>query len=221
MSIPATCTKCGHRFITSAISIENSVGVTFSNCIVSCERCGGEAKIQDGTYDFVGKAMAAFRAPGVTRANVTRFQDLAKGVQTGSLSKEYATIEIESLGTTLATFWKLANDNSGGLNLLISVIALYLAISSNFSADDATQKHLRSTQAQAQEIQYSNQIQQKILTELQKQTEAATMHEGWQSTIESSKIQSRQQTPSKDPLMNRHQGRKAAAQKSHQFQGEQ
>ena len=141
MSVPATCTNCGLRFTSRQFHVENSQNVTFDGCTESCPRCGGRAKLQDGTYDFIGSAVAAFRAPGVTRKDIERFRSIAEAAKERRITPDLAGQQIKQINVSFGTLWDWANSNAGALAILISVITLVLmmydSVSSNADAKTA------------------------------------------------------------------------------------
>ena len=126
MSVPATCTRCGFRFTSRALRIRNAINITIRDIGETCPRCGGLAKLQDGTYDFVGEVLAAVRAPGVMRQDVLAFQGVARAVQEGVLSFEDASEQLAQINSAFATLWKWMNDNGAAITVVLTVIALYI-----------------------------------------------------------------------------------------------
>jgi len=57
--IPAWCTHCKTPFLSSAISINNSMNVTIENVGVTCPKCGKIARAIDGNFDFVNDGINA------------------------------------------------------------------------------------------------------------------------------------------------------------------
>lgn len=206
MAIKAKCAACSHSFIVSKIT-----GGTFTRCRTPCPHCGSMADIQDGTYQLIDEAVTAFRAPGVGREEIIRFQDIAKNVQSGAISPSIATDQIEEMGSTLAALWRVANSQAGVLSLLLAIITLYLTISESLDSDAAAERQLRATERQTLAIHSAERVQQMILEELQKQPAGAPEPELPSPTTG----QTKQLSPSQRPASAEHakpaEGRKAHA----------
>lgn len=159
MSFPARCNHCGHRFISRAFRAENSFGIQIQGVMETCPKCGAMANIQDGTYDFVGSTIGAFRAPGVTREKIERFREIAENVKAGELSTETATAQVDQLGAALAMVWEWTNSHSGVFGVLISLIAVFLTIYYHADSDGVARKYEAGSQ---QEIQVLEQISDQL-----------------------------------------------------------
>lgn len=165
MSIPAQCTRCGFQFISQMFSFSGGT-VNISNCSVSCPRCGGEAPLQDGSYTFVGRMIAAFSAPGTTRERVEAFRDIASAVTSGAATEAEAEERIAELGPTLANLWVWLNANGQALSVVIAAITLFLMMYYQNSSDEDAAKLQASTEKQTQ-------VEMQIVAELQKQNASA------------------------------------------------
>lgn len=201
MSIPVHCKACGYRGVARSIHIENSTGLSIQGG-EDCPKCGGMAKFQSGTYDFVGVVMTAFRQ--VSRENIENFRDIAQAVKAGNATKAEAEKQIQELGLSLARVWDWTNSNSGGLAVLIAILTLYLQISAGWSADHTAEKLQASVEKQTQ-------VEQMMLAELQKHPEAAAAQAA--RPIPSLKLQPPYlpHRQAMGPQPNRHQRRAAKA----------
>lgn len=207
MSLPMKCPECGLQFPSRNIVIRDSSEINIGENLEPCPRCGTTAKSMPGTYDFVGTVVSAFRAPGITREKVERFRYIAEQVETGKLSTQEASNEIQQLGAALAALWKWTNQNGQALSVLISIIALYIACNGMFGSDAAADKQLQATEAQTEAIRSSERVQQKIVEELQRQTKAAAETAPGSEPITKKQLQAPPQTT--DAPMNRQQRRRA------------
>ena len=79
--VPAYCERCNTLFESSALSIGSGAVVTFANCGTSCPRCGGMARILDGTYSAVGAALQVLRGSSFTHEQVRRLQTLRSSLE--------------------------------------------------------------------------------------------------------------------------------------------
>ncbi|MBA1373189.1 hypothetical protein [Sphingomonas ursincola] len=146
------------------ITLTNSLNTTISGS-ETCPRCGGRAEYQAGTYDFFGDTMAAFRAPGVTRASVKAFADVVSSAARGELTHDQALEQAETINSTLATLFRTAAINGVSIDRLLNIISIALAAWALYSSEvdgDETLGELR-TQTELHEM---------ILQETQKQTSA-------------------------------------------------
>lgn len=158
MSVPAKCRNCGYEHISNAFHFENSTNITISGAAETCPRCGGKSILQDGSYDFVGSVISAFRAPNVSRQQVLEFQSIAKSVAEGEKDLQTATTEVSNLGLEVSQAWEWANDNAGALGLLLAIIGMFLAhyhfkkSKDDHSATEALQKNTEALQKIEEEL---------------------------------------------------------------------
>lgn len=211
MSVPMRCKACGLNFTARYINFSGTTNAGVSNYSEDCPRCGGDAVSQNGRYDFVGSAIAAFRAPGVTRQKVERFAEVARAAQAGAIKRTDADAQIAELSRALASLWKFINDNGSGISVLLAVIAIWLTITAGWDDDIAADKQLKETQTQTAMMRSSEQVQQKILEELQKRPQADREMVGLQPYGRWSPKVSPPQTAARTFAPNRKERRKAKA----------
>lgn len=168
------------------------------------------ANIQDGTYDFVGRVITAFRAPGVTRNNILAFQAIAEAVDSGKLSEEDAAVKIAQIGASFAGLWKWINGNSGALSIVLGIIAIYLTVHyAELSIDASEQQHTDAAhqhqviERQIEAIETETQVQRQIYEILQKQNAAAEIAES------PAKPMPQMQQAGQQKKLNRHERRKS------------
>jgi hypothetical protein len=93
--LPAKCSKCGFEFEGRGIFIEGTVtNVQLWNNTESCPRCGGRARIIEGTFNVRDGVVEVLRATASNRILLSRFADVAKLAQAGSLDQEEAISQI-------------------------------------------------------------------------------------------------------------------------------
>lgn len=166
MSIPLRCNHCGLKFVSPLFNFVGAGSVTFSGCRTNCPRCQGSIEIPDATYRMVGRVLQAVYTPGVRRHDILAFQAVAKAVEAGEKTKQEADTEIAELNSALAALWNWANDNGAALSLIVTIIALWVAIAAKSSSDaSGVQAHLDAV-AQTE-------VQQKIYEALQQQNAPA------------------------------------------------
>ena len=101
---PCKCSTCGLVFETGLVEIEDGVlGSTFQNCSVSCPRCGGLAKIGDGTYDSVGEVLKLVSGPSDTFTLVAELEKIATNARNKGLTAQDILTEIAGVSPDLAT----------------------------------------------------------------------------------------------------------------------
>ncbi|WP_141521668.1 hypothetical protein [Novosphingobium sp. PC22D] len=150
-------------------AFEDAEDVTVTDCWESCPipGCGGIGKLQDGTYDFIGKTLVAFRAPEVTRESIERFVEIAQSLQSGDISPEDASNKIEKLGTNLSSLWQWTNNNAAALSLIVAIancfLAYYLWDLSRASDTELTHSIQENTEVRTKELE----ILKKIYDEIQ------------------------------------------------------
>lgn len=80
--VPAVCRTCGTLFAASNILGGDARGISFSNVTVGpCPVCGGDGRIPDGTYDFLGDTIRVLAAPEHSRAGLERLLARATRIQ--------------------------------------------------------------------------------------------------------------------------------------------
>lgn len=158
------CPRCGPGI---SPLVGGSATVVFTRSRASCPSCGMMAPIRDGVYETVNDVVQSFRAFGATREDVIRFSAIASAVRSGETSVATADAQVSELGTVFADAWRTFNTNSGGVGLLVAILAVLLTIyyQRGSTADAATLQDTTARQLEVQEL---------ILSELRKQS--ATDH---------------------------------------------
>jgi len=85
-------------------------------------------KLVDGVYTFIGHVLEVVQAAGVQRSDVLAFQALAEGVQSGSIAPEKAAEIARQIGAPFGALWDWTGKNAAALSLLITILALLIAI---------------------------------------------------------------------------------------------
>lgn len=57
VALPAVCTRCGHKFQAKGFGEPTLIDAKFDDNFVSCEACGGPAKLVDGVFSTVDGAI--------------------------------------------------------------------------------------------------------------------------------------------------------------------
>lgn len=191
MSVPIRCRRCGYKGIATGITFINSRDITIGKASETCPMCGGRADYQSGTYDFVGDAIAAFRAPGVTRASAEEFANVVSSAAKGELTTEQALQQAESINAIFSAFFRKALANGVPIDRLVNVISLILAAWAFYSSEVGGEATLG-------ELRTQTEVQRTILQEMKKQTNAAQRtEEGSQrqaAAAERTAAESREQT---------------------------
>jgi hypothetical protein len=144
--------------------------VALKNVTTNCPICGRDSPITDGTYDLVGSAVKAFRAPGVTRDNINALRDIAQAEKDGKLSAKAAEEKAAEISSAFAALIKWTNGNAGMLGLLVAIITLFVSI---YAVND---DDLSSAQAH-KDFLAEREVQQRIYEALQRQHVPGTSQE--------------------------------------------
>jgi len=162
------------------------------------------AKLQDGTYDFIGTAIAAFRAPGVTREDIERFRSIAEATNAKRIAPAQARQEVEQINASFGALWSWANSNAGALTVLIGIITLALMMYDLIGSDaDAKTAH--------KDAQQILEVQERIYAALQKPAAPASASRQKCSPTTLRRQQGQVQSSTSQIPANRHERRKAAA----------
>ena len=143
--------------------------ITMINSRSSCPRCGRASPIPNGSYDFIGNIVRAFRAPGVTQSEILALRDIAQATKDGKLSGAEAAEQAAELNSLFATLLEWANGNAAALGLLIGIITLLISIYSIHDSDMSSDQAHSDAQQQIQATQSETQVLQKIYEALQQQ----------------------------------------------------
>lgn len=199
------CPRCGSQMPQNLFG--GTGNISFNNSKMSCPKCGNIAPIRDGKYEVVGSVLRSFQ--GVSRENIERLKEIALSVKVGSTDNEQADIQVEQLGSVIATVWKAANTNSGALSLFLAIITLYLTITQLNDSND-TNRMLQLNQST------QTQIQEQILGVLQKQTSQARPQQVRSPSRPPLQVTEPTQKLASAPCFNRYERRKAASKKRRQ-----
>jgi rRNA maturation protein Nop10 len=101
-TLPVTCKACGtSAFVPAPIRIDNSRNATFKNVVIggACPRCGGDVRVHDGSYDFAGGVMTAFRRLDETALKEVR--DLLRDQQTRDIDQAELAAQLSAVSEEL------------------------------------------------------------------------------------------------------------------------
>ena len=135
MSVPSKCRDCGFAFTSQMLSLNNVSGVTISGCTESCPRCGGRSDLQPGTYDFVGNAISAFRAPGTTQKKVEEFAGIVSQAAAGEISPEDAVKQARQVSASFGSLLKAAHDRGITFDRILALVLAIHAFWTTHSSD--------------------------------------------------------------------------------------
>ena len=100
---PCKCTSCGFVFSTTLIEIgPNVANITFENCAVSCPKCGGIARVGDGTYTSIGEAISLLAGPSSTKSLIDELSRIAHHARKKKLTAQEVLAEIADVSPDLA-----------------------------------------------------------------------------------------------------------------------
>ena len=128
MSAPALCHRCGNLFQSQGFNIKNGLNITFIGCSESCPRCGSDAMILDGTYNFYNDVVEVVRGTKFTRDSVERLKTLTsqslanndpKNASTTDEILDILTAFNESLGNSARMFIKSSKSTKTVIGFLM------------------------------------------------------------------------------------------------------
>lgn len=138
--VPASCDHCGAIFRSPAWLISNST-ITFTNCQVTCIRCGNPAKVLDGTFSFIGDLVEVISAPEWSVDALARMRAVIERHRTGGATLDDVINEIKSIAPAASDGlidWIKAN-GIGLLGLLVTLLGLWIS-----QADSEADREARS-----------------------------------------------------------------------------
>ena len=95
--------NCGFLGTTppNFIGGDNATGITFQNVTIGggCPRCGGDMKVVDGTYDFAGGVMTAFRQ--LDAAQLRDVESLLRQGRAGELDQDQLASQVAAISPEL------------------------------------------------------------------------------------------------------------------------
>jgi len=151
MTVIVDCPNCGPQHARGIIG--GSGSVTIGGGSIECPICGRRAAIRGGTYTIIDNVLRAFEEGKSTRADISRFRDIVAAVESGEVKKDVADRQIEELGGSFAKVWQWTNENSGVLTVLLSIIAIYLAVTASEDSERISEKLQASVERQTQVVQ--------------------------------------------------------------------
>ena len=135
MSAPALCQRCGNLFQSQGFNIKNGLNITFIGCSESCPKCGSDATILDGTYNFYNDVVEVVKGTKFTRDSVERLKTLTsqslasndpKNASTTGEILDILTALNEPLGNSAKMYIKSSNSTKAVIGFLM---LLWFAIS--------------------------------------------------------------------------------------------
>ena len=132
--VPAHCESCGFVFISNEISVINSFNATFYNVIVTCPKCGKNACVIEGTFDFVDDAIYVKKAPAQTIEILKILQETLIKARNSNSNEEILS-EIVNVSPKFGDFLRLYL-NKYGINAFIILILCLLQTCSNHTTMD-------------------------------------------------------------------------------------
>lgn len=130
MRAPAVCNNCGTIF-PSAFEMGNSINITFSGCGSGpCPSCGGNGRIPDGVYNFVGNTIELLSGPSRTKSELQLLANILKAARQKKASLqevgEQITNEIPSLSSIQSLLPTSRTEFYAFISIILTVIGLLL-----------------------------------------------------------------------------------------------
>lgn len=131
MLIPAMCMNCGFVGTTppNFIGGDNATNITFKDVTIGggCPRCGGDMKVIDGTYDFTGGVMTAFRQ--LDTDQLRKVESLLRQGRSGQLNQAEVAAQVAAISPALGTVIHQAQRHpQWTLPILITVLLTALQV---------------------------------------------------------------------------------------------
>ncbi len=124
-SPPAQCRYCGWLGPAPGIHAENSTGITFVGCEVSCPRCGRMAQIVSGTYDFVGGVVRLVRDANLSLADLSAIRHAAQEARRTGQTQE-AFVAANPNATPIVQFLIQHGKEHDWLVILLMILAIVI-----------------------------------------------------------------------------------------------
>lgn len=168
----AVCDGCGLTFETESLATgSDGTRIVYEDCVTNCPKCGGDARILDGTYGFVNEVVAFLSGPGATvdllrAAGVIARDSVAAGESAAKTFERAAEIlpSLRKLQTTLgaaavpAVIWTLSYIATKAVDYVVDpLLESKSEVQVEALVKDAVQKALDAREAAAREagIQHS------------------------------------------------------------------
>jgi hypothetical protein len=127
--IPAYCISkdCGYIFLSGAFFVSNATNITLKGNTTSCPKCGSDAAIVDGVFNFSEGVPEVISAPEITHSKLSQLKEIAS--QLGSSEVDISEIlaqvdKVDSvLGATLRKGWTLSKNIAHFLAFFFAVLA--------------------------------------------------------------------------------------------------
>lgn len=165
--IPVVCNKCEKTFIATNL-IGGTGTVTLTNVEYGpCPFCGGQGRVLDGTYSFVGEVTNLLQAPQRTVDELQKLASIFEDAQKYGAGKEEIREQVQREAPQLASIADLLPRNRAEvyafLALVIAIIQLLLSSSGSIQNVDVDidqvtnitfqqQRQQRASESQMQQI---------------------------------------------------------------------
>lgn len=141
-SIPAFCQQCNIAFEDNAIVVTNSK-IDMGGSTTTCPRCGGRAKLVDGSFVEKGKGLEIVAAPPETHAVFEALFGVAEKVKSGEITDNQAVKEVEGINPELAkTFNLFVSLGIPLIGIFVAVIGFYMQAEGNASTAEFQKQSL-------------------------------------------------------------------------------
>lgn len=162
MSIPVHCNQCGYRGIARSISVQDTFNFSVAGS-EQCPQCGGPAEFQQGSYDFIGDVLMAFRAPGMTREKVEAAKQVVGDASAGVIASDVALQRLGEISAQLATLIEKSGERRINWGLILTIVLAIYTIWTDQKSDADAQAALAEARTQSE-------VAQKTLEVLERQS---------------------------------------------------
>jgi hypothetical protein len=136
VGIPAYCDECKIAFENNAISVPEGVGnISVIGNLTRCPKCGGAAKILDGTFSVEDAQLVAQQAPSWTLEILDRIRKIAHEASKDIPESGELLSRVESVSPELARALEPYAATNTGLVLLLMICFMLNSVKININVD--------------------------------------------------------------------------------------
>gem|GEM_PF-5687010 len=130
-ALSATCENCGNVF-PSFFGIYNSTAAGSYENFESCPRCGGIARVQEGTFDatgsrlFLNQAYKAIQEAGLSKDDLRNLKEVLHKAQAQKASAGEVAASIQDAVPAAGNLSKLLSPEAGVISQHLSLLIAFL-----------------------------------------------------------------------------------------------
>lgn len=130
-ALSATCENCGNVF-PSLFGAYHSTAAGFYGNSETCPRCGGIARVQEGTFDatgsklFLHQAYEAIQEAGLSKDELSNLREILRNAQAQKTSAGEVAASIQEAVPAAANLSKLLSPEAGVISQHLSLLVALL-----------------------------------------------------------------------------------------------